>query len=259
MSAGEIVSAAEILAGSGAAGWFADKLLGPSAQALGEQIKIYATDRIRKIVGKAAEKVDQAKIRPLPPGFAVIFFQRASFSEDEATLTDMWANLLASAGTSYSNRHAAYVEILSQLTGADALALSDFVPLETIYHPQMTRAVNLRLELLRSLAKSIKNVSETEEEARQELDRLFNYKFNWPGRVTSGRVYFKGIDHDRVITGGTGDHLGSIDNLVRLGLIEKFDVSNSLSQYDVAVEGILVTMLGVGFIQTCRGQVLVIE
>jgi hypothetical protein len=253
MSAGEIISAAEILAGSGAAGWLADKLLGPSAQALGEQIQVYASERIRRILGKASKKVDHSNIQAPPPGFTVIFFQRASLSEDDDTLTEMWANLLASAATSYSSRHAAYVEILSQLTAADALALSDLVPVDMLYHPQITAPVNYKIELLTNLARGIKNVSGTEAEANDELQRLLNLKLSWPGRVYSGRVYFKGKERNQVITGGRSDHLASLDNLVRLGLIERFDVSNSLTQYDVAVEGVLVTMFGIGFIQTSRG------
>jgi hypothetical protein len=250
---GELVSAATILAGSGAGTWLADKLLGPSANALGEQIRAFAGDRLSKIFNRTESRIKPDAVHALPPGFLVQFVQKASFSEDDDTLTDMWANLLASAATKYVRRHAAYVEILSQLTGFDAEVLSRLVPTDTPYFPQLSAPVNLRIELLSKIARSIKNISKTQQEAHEELNRLFRTRLDWPGEITSGRVYFEGEGGNHPLTGGNPDQFASYDNLVRLGLIQRFDVSNSLSQYDVAVEGVLVTMLGIGFTQTCRG------
>ena len=102
----ELVEAAEILVGSGAAGWVVDKLLGPSASALGEQIKVYGTGRFRSVVSVFATKAEtrQHDLQALPPGFAYQFFQKASFSEDDEFITECWANLLLSAATEYAPR-----------------------------------------------------------------------------------------------------------------------------------------------------------
>jgi hypothetical protein len=238
------------------AGWFANKLFGPSADALGEALKSYGTSRLQKIFNRAAEKADPTEVEALPPGFVVTFFQKASFSEDDDSLTEMWANLLAQAATNFTNRHAAYVEILSELTAFDAMTIAELVPEDTPYFPQISAPVNLKVELRLKLAQEMKNISDTQEEAQAEFERLMNFKFDWPGRITAARIHYRDGDITRPITGGIPDQFASFDNLSRLGLVEKFDLNNSMKPYETAIEGVLVTMLGIGFVQTCRGRLL---
>ena len=247
-----------LLIGAGA-GWFANKVFGPSADALGQELKAYSSSRLGKIFKRAAERSKPEQVEALPPGFVVTFFQKASFSEDDESLTEMWANLLAQAATEFTNRHAAYVTILSELTAFDAMILADLVPDDTPFFPQMSAPVNLKVELRRNLAREIKNISDTREGAQAEFDRLMNFNFEWPARITAARLHYQ-IDGDRKntspLTGGRSDQFASFDNLCRLGLIERFDLNNSMTPYETAVEGILVTMLGIGFVQTCRGKLL---
>ncbi len=168
----------------------------------------------------------------------------------------MWANLLAQAATSFTNRHAAYVEILSELTAFDAMVIADLVPEDTPYFPQISMPVNLKVELRLKLAKEMKNISDTQEEAQAEFERLLNFRFDWPGRTTAARIHYKDGDITRPISGGIPDQFASFDNLCRLGLLERFDLDNSMTPYETALEGVLVTMLGIGFVQTCRGRLL---
>ena len=90
-----------LLIGAGA-GWFANKVFGPSADALGQELKAYSSSRLGKIFKRAAERSKPEQVEALPPGFVVTFFQKASFSEDDESLTEMWANLLAQAATEES-------------------------------------------------------------------------------------------------------------------------------------------------------------
>ncbi|NNC47586.1 MAG: DUF4393 domain-containing protein [Sphingomonas sp.] len=239
----------------GGGAWLADKLLGPSAEAIGDQLKAYAGDRIRKIFDRAETKIDPIAVKPLPPGFAMIFVQRASSSEEDENLTEMWANLLKSAAESFSSRHTAYAEILSQLTPLDAQSLEELVPADTLFFPALAMPVNLRVELRLKITNEMKNVSSSKEEAQEEFDRLMNCSLDWPGRITSARIHYKDGDVERPLTGGISDLFATHDNLYRLGLIERFEIDNSSKRYETAVEGVLVTALGVGFIQTCRGLV----
>lgn len=238
------------------AGWFANKLFGPSADALGEALKSYGTSRLEMIFKRAAEKADPKRVEALSPGFVVTFFQKASFSEDDESLTEMWANLLAQAATNFTNRHAAYVEILSELTAFDAMTIADLVPEDTPYFPQISAPVNFKVELRLNLAKEMRNISDTQEEAQAEFERLMNVGFAWPGRVTAARLHYQDGEITRPISGGIPDQFASFDNLSRLGLLEKFDLSNSMTPYETAIEGVLVTMLGIGFVQTCTGRLL---
>jgi hypothetical protein len=238
------------------AGWFANKLLGPSADALGKELQNYSSARMRKIFRRAAEKSNPDHVNALPPGFVMTFFQKASFSEDDDALTEMWANLLAEAATNFTNRHAAYVEILSELTAFDALTLANLVPEDAPFSPEMSAPVNLKVELRLAITKEMKKISNSHAEAQLEFDRLINLKFDWPGRITSARLHWRDGDVTRPISGGIGDQFASFDNLCRLGLLERFDLDNSMARYESAVEGVLVTMLGIGFVQTCRGRVM---
>ncbi|MEM8697187.1 MAG: Abi-alpha family protein [Pseudomonadota bacterium] len=237
----------------GAAAWFTNKLFGPSVAAMGDAIRNYGTARIEKILGSAADKTDPDEVRALPPGFGMVFFQKASFSEDNDDLTEMWANLLSTAATNFTNRHVAYVEILSQLTAFDAKVLAELVPEDQFYDPAMSAPVNLRVELRLRITNGMRNISESEQEAQEELQRLLKADLGWPGRITSARIHYRIDKKEFPVSGGVPDQFAAFDNLERLGLLEKFDITNSMKPYETAVEGVLVTMLGIGFIQTCRG------
>ncbi len=122
----EIVTATTILAGSGAAGWTATKLLGPSADALGQHIKVFLGDRIRKIFVRISEKSYGTDLKELPAGFVTSAIQKASVSEDDIKLTEMWANLLIAASDGYQTRHMVFADILSQI-GPDEAKLLDSI------------------------------------------------------------------------------------------------------------------------------------
>lgn len=248
----ELITAAQIIAGTGAAGWLADKLLTPSIEGLGEQFKAYASARLAQIFGAASEKVRAEDVRSLPPGFALTFLQSASFSEEDEALSDMWANLLAAAATKFESRQTAYVSILSQLAGSDARVLNEILPvgLERMYAG--VTATNARTEMRVRLANQINNISPDRVSGHQEIERLLHLDLGLPGRVNSARVYFVEGSENRVLSGGREDQSLEQANLIRLGLCERFEVSNSLTHMDVGFEGVLLTALGLKFLQSCR-------
>ena len=111
------------MAGSGAAGWVVDKLLGPSADELGNQIKIFASDRLAAIFSAIGRKRKAAEHGALPPGFSVSAIQKASVSDNDPNLTEMWANLLIAAADNYKSRHMVFADILSQIGPEEAQLL----------------------------------------------------------------------------------------------------------------------------------------
>jgi hypothetical protein len=251
---GEIVTAASILVSGGTGGWLADKLLGPSFNALGEQFRAFAGKRLSSIFSAADKLTDQEKLEALPPGFALEFLQKASFSEDDEGLTRLWAGLLIEASKEFDSRHVSFVSILSQLTSTDAEVLNGLVSHEFYPVNLITIPVTLNLDTRTKIASEIKNVCDSDTEAEAEISRLIDLDLGWPGKVTSIRIYYKDGDKQHVLSGGLLDKKSSFENLLRLGLLEKFEVSNSLTPYAVGVEGYLVTVLGLMFIQTCRGD-----
>jgi hypothetical protein len=249
----ELIPAATVLVGGGAGAWLADKLLGQSFAALGEQFQAFAGKRLKAIFAKAEELNSGNSLNPLPPGFALEYLQKASFSEDDEELTILWAGLLLQASENFNNRHPSFVNILSQLTVDDALVLEkivdeDFPPIKMVSFP-----VTLNSDTRRLVANGMKNVSDTDSEAEAEITRLLQLDLKWPGHVTAARVYYQDGDKQHPITGGDLMRKSSFENLLRLGLLEKFEVSNSITPYSVAVEGYLATVLGISFVQTCRG------
>jgi hypothetical protein len=248
----ELVTAAQIIVGSQSVGWFADKLLGPSFDGLGEQFKAFAGARLNKIFGRANEKVQLDCVVALPPGFALTFVQKASFSEEDDLLTEMWSSLLACAGTKYESRQASYVDILSQMTAADARFLDDIVPLGGEGTLSAIRAVNEKIDTKVRLAKQINNISADEEAGLNEIQRLYNLDLGWPGQVNSARVYYANDGQNHLLSGGRPYDTSAQDNLVRLGVLETFEVSNSLTPMDVGFEGVFLTTLGLGLLRSCR-------
>ena len=247
-----VVTPGVVLVGAGS--WFAGKVFGPSAEALGDALRAYGTDRIQAIFGKAAKKVEGKSITPLPAGFAMNLIQKASFSEDTTTITEMWACLLAAAAQGFENRYASYVEILSQLTAFDAENLSKLVPEGFKYSPNMAAPVNLRTNLRRDIVSNLRNVSENRASAGDEFARLIQLKLEWPMQVTEIRIHYVDGGVNRPFEGGRPDTFHSLDNLKRLQLVEGFDVDNSIEPYETTVHGVFVTMLGVGLVQTCRDK-----
>ena len=247
-----VITPGVVLVGAGS--WFAGKVFGPSAEALGDALRTYGTDRIQAIFGKAAKKVEGQEITPLPTGFAVNLIQKASFSEDDPTITEMWACLLAAASQRFENRYASYVEILSQLTAFDAGKLNELVPEDFDYSPNMSAPVNLRTNLRRDIVSELRNVSENRISAEDEFARLMKLKLEWPIEITEARIHFVEGGVNKPLAGGKPDTFHSLDNLKRLQLVEGFDVDNSIEPYETTVHGVFVTMLGVGFVQTCRDK-----
>jgi Abortive infection alpha len=251
-----VTTGALIVGGAvGAGAWLADKLFGPSADALGKELQTYGSKRLNAIFSRTQAKLLPEEVTPVPPGFALQFMQKASFSEDDDALTEAWANLLANASRKFNSRHSAYVDILSQLSAFDAIMLSQLVPEGLYYHSTMSMPVNLRLEIKLKLASELKSTSDSAEEAGEEFARLMKADLGWPGRITAARVHYKGPEKTLPITGGLPDQFASFDNLVRLGLVSRFDLDISMKPYETGLEGVLVTMLGIGFIQTCRKPV----
>ena len=251
---GEIVTAASLLVSGGAGGWLADKLLGPSFDALGEQFRAFAGKRLSSIFTTAGKMTDHEGLEALPPGFALEFIQKASFSEDDESLTKLWAGLLIEASKNFDSRHVSFVNILSQMTSGDAGVLDSLVPDDFYPISLITVPVAINLNTRTKIASEIKNVCDSDIEAEAEINRLISLDLGWPGKITSARIYYKEKEEQQVLTGGILDKKSSFENLLRLGLLEKFEVSNSLTPYAVGVEGYLLTVLGLMFIQTCRGK-----
>jgi len=119
----DLVIASQILAGSGAAGWTAAKLLGPSMDSIGAHIRHYLGNRVSKVFQEVERLAQDKELKQLPPGFIVSATQRISASEDDQLLNRMWAELLISASDNYSSRYMVFADILAQIGPDEARLL----------------------------------------------------------------------------------------------------------------------------------------
>lgn len=125
---GEIVAAAQILAGSGVAGWFADKVFGPSAERLGDNLLVYLESRMPTIFARAAKIAQDEGLDPQPiaPGLLTRLIVDASMSEDDEEITEWWANLILDASLAGSNRHAVLSDMMAIIGPKEAQFLDRF-------------------------------------------------------------------------------------------------------------------------------------
>ena len=109
----------------------AKRMLGPAADELAQvwkdQVRLYRYEREIKCVKRAAQMAEEAWFTPSAVPIKILFplLEGASLEEDE-TLSEMWAALLANCADSkkVSQARPGFVEILKQLSKDEALLLS---------------------------------------------------------------------------------------------------------------------------------------
>ena len=248
--AGDLVQAATILAGSGVGAWIADKLLGPSADALGEQLRLYAGDRLAKIFGRTKEITAGKEIQPLPPGFALIVFQRASISEDHPLLTEMWAQLIASAAQKQTNRHVIYADILTQIGGEEALLLEKFGRVD---------GDHFQLRQQHAIGQFRSQLDESEivfgygkEDAAEKLDKILALESGVSGIISRAEIATK-EDGQLFSISRRMVNAVSIDILERQRVIESIVVQGQHAQGPKVYFSVL-TELGADLLRACRSN-----
>ena len=95
---GTAIAAASALGLSPMAGKLVERVLGPAADELGEIVRAKVNSRRNKVIEKAAAGLNEAKVEPreVPLRLLAPIIEHASL-EDDASLADKWAALLANA------------------------------------------------------------------------------------------------------------------------------------------------------------------
>lgn len=254
---GELVTAAAIIAGSGAGGWLADKLLGPSFDALGEQFRAFAGNRLRTIFDKAEKQVEVEKIGALPPGFALMFVQKASFSDESDHVSDLWAGLLADAARGVESRHSVFVDILSQIGPDEAKILDEIFPPDLEFEGTFERPPDLRPSYFDSIASRFNWKGEkSQQEIAALRQEIFDHNYGWP--VLIRNVVYRKFDPEKQrYTSSVSQpkfykDTFSLDVLKRQGLIEYFSVDFAINESAPKVDGYYLTHLGLDLLLACR-------
>ena len=250
---GELVTAASILVGSGVSAWVADKLLGPSFDGLGEQFRAYAGQRITKILKKFQSETDPNDLNTLPPGFAIQFFQKASYSEDDDRLTAAWASLLSSASRSFENRHMLFADILGVMSASDAKFFDGIFRVS-----DESEAVEDVQRLSGYLESHYSHVGGPLDTAVTLVDQIRAIPIGFPCafrlitvRYSDYSPNHRHADHVHV---WRSESETEIDALVRNGLLREFSINLESPYHRPGIEGVVVTALGIEFRKICEGE-----
>jgi hypothetical protein len=108
-----------------------NKLAGPMAEEvgllMGDKIRFYRVKNWISVMKKCEQLLEEARLPPnaVPPRLFLPIFEAASI-ENEESLQDLWAGLLASASEKADSLSPSFIETLKQLTPSEAKALNHF-------------------------------------------------------------------------------------------------------------------------------------
>lgn len=216
---------------------FADliaKIFGPTAEAiglgLGAAFRSWSIKRQVRFWKKTQEYLAEAGVEPLsvPPKILLPIIQNASI-EDDDSLQDRWAALLANAANPNQNPPimATYADILRRLSPKSAAFL------DVLFDEYLAK---------------IKRLGRPERWSTKYTDEIYS-------EAVLYELYTEKIDpdgaHRHVFTTGNleyhSDFLLTIENLTSLGIIESRDPRSSAEGIDY-----FFTMLGLSFVRACR-------
>lgn len=256
-----VISTGAALVGAGA--WFGEKLLGPSATAIGDKLKIFVNSRLDKIFQRTQQIGLAEGAKELPPGFAYLALQRASFSEDHDSITNMWAQLLVSSANKFSQRNALYIEILAQLTSEEAEYLEGLaIPVMIGEHSVAHGYDHFEADLYRFVESITVEMKPGGVNTSKILDHFHDETLpvsNWPYIITA--VHYR----DKVVRKAIGGSVSSSANSTGMPLQSSFDVLSrqqimrkasvvrDVPEYNLTVQAYYLTKLGAEFMLTCRG------
>lgn len=251
------------------AGWAGKKVLGPSLDEFGGQLRIYAGERIKKIFeALEKKKPDVTKLNPLPPAFTLKFVQSASLSDDDEILTGMWANLLINASSNYSNRKVLFVDILETLSVEDAKVLDSLIVPGRSYEffdnlGSIGDLIRLQARMLAERILREAGLTHFDDGCAHKFNNeLENLKFdNWPIKIIGSRAPYdltkiavqENVIYPALSSMGIVGSLSNYDPLIRQRLLQTFQF-DFVAGFEIEVDGVMATSLGIDFLQNCRGS-----
>jgi hypothetical protein len=260
---GAVEAAGPGAAGAAALAWFGGKVFGPSAEALGENLRAFLAHRVSKVFAKAGEMGQDLGIEPQPirPGLLTRMIMDASFSEDTAEITDWWANLFLDASVTGSNEHAVFSDIMALLGPAEAQCLTDFI--RSFQHgasPSFGKSPPWIVTLGSKFEGAVEIWMRDDGTPGRNARILNNFMHgdpSWPMRPTEWRIFVDIPGGESSLMYGHNpwftNNLLPLDILTRAGLLATLSSSYSVFGGSPWVRGIGLTTLGYNFYAACIG------
>jgi hypothetical protein len=111
------------------------------------QLRLQREDVLAEIVERARRRLENSQTdrKPIQNKFLVPFLEQASLEDENSSLIDMWAGLLASAAEGGSSNHIHFVSIMSQLSGRQGELFAKLV------HTVSERVLALAMDKIKEL------------------------------------------------------------------------------------------------------------
>lgn len=245
--------------------WFGGKVFGPSADALGENLRAYLATRVSTVFAKAGEIAQERQLEPGPirPGLLSRMIVDCSFSDDSDDITKWWANLFVDASLSSSNEHAVFSDMIALFGPAEAKCLREFV--ESFPHasePSFGRAPAWMDVLESKFEAAVKAWLGAGEWADRHDEIVGNFRYgdpSWPMRPTEWLLYRR-VESEEELVPAYGhsqwytQNLLAIDILKRAGVFASLDASMPVWGGNIWVRGLGLTTLGYEFYRACEGR-----
>lgn len=250
-------------------GWAGRKILGPSLDEIGDQLKLYAGERVRKIFEKVESSAEGASLHHLPGAFSLKFFQAASMSEDDELITNMWANLLIHSSEEFNSRKILYLDILEKLSSDDAILLNSIIDEHAIAHGigSVTFFLNSVKNTSLWTAERIlreRGIEHFDSEAARDFNEaILQHMGSLPVRILGSMVPYQpelpenapaNVRLPSSSATGLANSTAPYDPLIRQRLIQEFSF-DFIAGFQIEVEGVMASALGIEFVKNCRGFV----
>ena len=264
---GDLITTGAALVGTGA--WFADKIFGPGADAIGGQLKAYLQARLPAIFGLAEAKAREldVELQPIQPGLLARMIMDASFSNDSSEITEWWANLFVSASHAGTNKHAVFSDMMAVLGPKEAECLTafmtsfDFARTEPWFKNSMA-TMRGSIDLMRDQA-----ISGWVGETPIAHDRLQSVYLNltggqlpWPMRPISWSLPMKDQNDNYMPLRQTNpwyaENREAVEILERTRILKFSKVTLPVMGATAWVDTVEITSLGAEFYASCQGHLI---
>jgi hypothetical protein len=251
----------------GASAWFANKVFGPSAERLGDNLQVYLANRLPAIFAKAEETSQRRDLQPqqIKPGLLARMVVDASFSEDQPIITEWWANLFLDASLHGDNKHAVFSDMMAVIGPEEAKCLEEFITtfengkLPAAFSLAQSASTNLDLSREKIILDVLGNSPFPVSVVQSLEDRMKTGQLDWPIRYLSWHLPITKNNEREAKFQSKGnpwfyENRASIEILERAGILRSARIEKAVWDGSYWMTTIEPTHLGMAFYFACHGD-----
>lgn len=249
-------------------GGFISKVIGPASNQVGgileDWTRYYRLKNLLSIADKVknihARRKIEGKTMPIPPRVAIPMLESAAL-EDDDTLQDVWAKLIANSTDPdfKSALHPGYIEIVKQMSPDEAIILDSFLKLQT-YPMLFSHHVSKTLENTgSSLANRMMWHLQRDEASYQKINEMFIQHCGLLSlkKPADLQVYIDNLIRLRIVELGhdfSGEERDAHAFIMRMRRRASSNTDNPAVAIPARDEFLRMTMFGQRFVMACISE-----